>query len=116
MSQTDSDPLAPRAIDVQFEDISQLPVHYVNLVNVSIAQDAFFFTLGVVFPPTIRTPDDLAQINTLNGTPLFRCAVTPVVMEQLVNLLQNQLTLYKQSVEQANALAEPHGKEDEGNA
>ena len=51
MSQSELKP-QPMSLNIKFADASNLPVSHVNAISVQSGTDEFFFTVGVVTPPS----------------------------------------------------------------
>ncbi|MBV9688417.1 MAG: hypothetical protein JO202_01780 [Ktedonobacteraceae bacterium] len=78
-----------KLVKASFEGDSELPVHYVNIVNVRAGVDEVFITLGTVIPPEITDIRDLESLDTIKAHPLFRFAMSKNVMKQMIDLMQN---------------------------
>lgn len=101
-----------KLIKTTFVDDSDLPIHYVNVVNVRAGLEDFFVILGTVMPPDIADINDLEDLDTLNAHPLFRFAVSRNVMKQILGVMQ---VVYDQQTRQLEMLraAQEEGQENE---
>lgn len=76
-----------RLIKPTFVGDSDLPIHYVNVVNVRAGQEEFYITLGTVVPPEVASIEDLDAIS-LEAHSLFRFAVSRNILKQIIDVLQ----------------------------
>jgi hypothetical protein len=90
-----------KPIKTTFISDADLPVHYVNIVNVRAGLEEFFITLGTVMPPEITDITDLEGIDSLNAHTLLRFAVSRSVMKQMLEVMQ---AIYDQQTSQLEML------------
>ena len=91
-----------KVFPIQFADTPDIPVYYVNSLNIRVGVEAFYLTLGTVMPPEVSSAEDFQALASLTAQPIFRCAIAPQVMNQIITLLTQQ---YTQWVANAEALA-----------
>lgn len=91
----------PKIVKANFVGEKDLPIHYVNFVNVRSGQEEFFITLGTATPPDITDIKDLDEIDNINVLSLFRFAVSRSVMKQIIEVMQ---TVYDQQTKQLEML------------
>jgi hypothetical protein len=82
---------------IKFDEISHLPVHYVNAVNIQTGSSEFFFTLGTAIPPIIEGPIDLEGMDSINVHPLFRFAMSPIAFQQFMDGMRQQYELMEEA-------------------
>jgi aromatic ring-opening dioxygenase LigB subunit len=64
-----------------------LPTYYVNMVNVRTSLEDFFLTFGTVVPT--HYVEDPEELDNLKVRPLFRCAMSRSVAQDLIKILTN---------------------------
>ncbi|SRR5258708_13934444 len=99
-----------KQVRATFVGDDNLPTHYVNIVNVHAGLEEFFLTLGTVVPLEIADSQDLEGIDSLNGHPLFRCAVSRSVMKQVIDLMT---ALYESQTKQIEQFQASQRKDEE---
>jgi hypothetical protein len=79
------------AFTIVLPDAPELPLLHVNALNLRYSLDEFFFTLGVVLPPEVRTYEDVERVGTtLTAQPVFRFALSRETMAKFLELMNNQ--------------------------
>jgi len=77
--------------NIILRDAPELPLLHVNALNLRYSIDEFFFTLGVVLPPEIFSPEDIEKIGTtLTAQPVVRFALSRATMEKFLQLMATQ--------------------------
>lgn len=75
-------------------EAANLPVHYVNALNITVGPSEFFMTIGTVTPPEVKSLEDLQAIDQVTAQPVLRMAVSPLVMKQFIDLMAQQFEQY----------------------
>lgn len=104
-----------KLIRTTFVGDSELPVHYVNIVNVRSGVEEFFVTLGTAMPPEITDIKDLESIDTVKAQPLFRFAMSRQVMKDVIELMQRIYDQQTKQIEMMHTLQEKGGENDDEN-
>jgi hypothetical protein len=91
---------------------SELPVHYVNIVNVRGAVEEFFVTLGIAVPPEITDIKDLESIDTVKAQALFRFVMSRQVMKDVIELMQHIYDQQTLQIEMMHSVQEKGGEND----
>lgn len=110
MSQSEPKP-TPAMLNVRFTDASNLPIFHVNALSVLGTSDEFFFTLGVIHPPS---PEDIAtirEVGYVTAQPIYCFAISRDSMEKFLTLMADQ---YEQQTTLGNRLREHRTSEEEG--
>ncbi|GAC1631622.1 MAG: hypothetical protein NVS4B11_32000 [Ktedonobacteraceae bacterium] len=105
----------PKQLRAAFVKDSELPIHFVNAVNIRAGLEEFYVTLGTIVPLEITDINELEGLQTINANSLFRFAMTRTVMKQVLDLMQS---VYDQQTQQAEMLGATQKKEreDDGNS
>ena len=106
-----------KQFQIQFKDASQLPLHYVNAMNLRSSPEAFFFTIGATVPPEVKTPQDLEGIDTLSADPVFRFVVSYDVMPSFISLMTQQYEVQqriRKALEQQQQAAQDESSDGKG--
>jgi|SRR5450755_747798 hypothetical protein len=91
-----------------FVEESELPTHFVNVLNVRSGLEEFFLTIGTALPVEIEDIADLQNIDTIDARPVCRFAVTRTVMRQMIDLMES---VYDQQTEQINLFHQSQDQE-----
>ena len=100
----------PKQLKTLFVGDAELPMHFVNAVNVRAGLEEFYFTLGTTTPLEVSDLKELEQVEAINAQALFRFVVTRTVMKQIIDLMQ---TVYEAQVQQMSTLQISQEKERE---
>ncbi len=92
---------------------SELPVHYVNVVNVLGGGEEFFVTLGIAVPPEITDIKDLESIDTVKAHGLFRFAMSRQVMKDVIEVMQRMYDQQTKQIEMMRTLQEKGRENDD---
>ena len=105
----------PKQLRATFSEDSELPIYFVNAVNIRAGLEEFYFTLGTIAPLEVTDINELEGLQTINANSLFRFAVTRTVMKQVLDLMQS---VYDQQTQQVEMLvaAQKKESEDDGNS
>ncbi len=105
----------PKQLKAVFVKDSELPIHFVNAVNIRAGLEEFYFTLGTIEPLEITDINELEGLQTIDAHPIFRFAITRTIMKQVLDLMQS---VYEQQTQQATMLDATQKKEseDDGNS
>ena len=77
-----------------------LEARYINLATINFDRAAFYLTVSQFPPPTITSPDDARRIAEQGYVPaqvVGKFVLTPLMVEELLSILQTQLDSYRQS-------------------
>jgi hypothetical protein len=102
-----------KLIRATFIGDSELPVHYVNIVNVRGGSEEFFITLGTAMPPEIADIKDLESIDTVKVHAIFRFAMSRQVMKDVIELMQRIYDQQTKQIEMMQTLQEKGGEDDD---
>lgn len=95
----------PEEVDIQFDkpllvrliDAESLQAEYTNFIHVNFDRAAFQVIFSQFFQPLITAPDDatqLAERGYVPARPLARLVLSPLMMQQTIDILQRQLNAY----------------------
>jgi hypothetical protein len=99
-----------KKVNLEFATDSELPMLFVNTVNVRPGLDEFYLTFGTAVPLEVKNAEELESIDTIEARPYFRCAVTRTVMRQFIELMES---VYNQQSQQIDALNQSQEQEGE---
>jgi hypothetical protein len=102
-----------KVVKPTFEGESDLPVHYVNAVNVRSGVEEFFITLGTATPPEITDIKDLESLDTVKAHVLFRFAMSRHIMKDVIGLLQRLYDQQARQIEMTRIIQEKGGEDDD---
>lgn len=102
----------PKQLKTIFVGDTELPVHFVNAVNVRAGLEEFYFTLGTTTPLEITDIKELEDIETIAAHATFRFVVTRSVMRQIIEVMKS---VYDSQTQQLDALHAPQNKEQKDN-
>lgn len=95
----------------------ELPVHYVNIVNIRSGVEEFFVTPGIAVPPEISNATDLENINTVNAKALFRFVMSRHVMKDVIELMQRLYDEQTRQIKMISSFQESEkGGDNDGNS
>jgi hypothetical protein len=77
-----------KQLKARFVQKADIPTIFVNTINVSAGSEEFYITLGTALPIEVTSAEELSKIDTIDATPVFRCAVTRPVMRQIIDLME----------------------------
>jgi hypothetical protein len=112
MEEKESPSLQPKLVTPVFVGGEELPVHYVNAVNIRTGAVEFFVTLGTAMPPEITDIKDLESLDTIKAQPLFRFAMPREVMKNLIELMQRLYDEQARQIELIRTFQKEGGKDD----
>lgn len=92
--------LEQKQLRTRFVNETELPINFINVVNVRAGLEEFYLTLGAVSPVEIKDIEELKRLDVIDAQPFFRCAVTRTVMKQMIDLMEN---VYNQQTQQIDA-------------
>lgn len=90
-----------KQIKIEFAPDIDLPLLFVNSVNVRAGSEEFYLTFGAATPLEVESVEDLEGIDAIEARPYFRCAVTRSVMRQIIDLME---AVYSQQSQQIDTL------------
>ena|SRR2546426_1327791 len=73
---------AVKQIKATFTNDTDLPVQFVNVVNVLGGVEEFYVTVGQAVPPEVRDIDELDNLDNITARPLFRFVVPSSLSER----------------------------------
>jgi hypothetical protein len=76
-----------KQVKIEFAPNVELPVHFVNSINVRAGSEEFYLTFGAAVPLEVKNVEELESIDTIEVRPYFRCALTRSVMKQVIDLM-----------------------------
>jgi hypothetical protein len=97
-----------KQIKIEFASDVELPVHFVNSVNVRFGAEEFYLTFGTAMPLEVKSVEDLEDIDAIEARPYFRCVVTRSVMRQAIDVME---AVYNQQSQQIDALHQSQEQE-----
>jgi hypothetical protein len=106
----------PKQLKTFFVGDAELPIHFVNAVNVRAGLEEFYFTLGTATPFEVSDLKELEDIEAINAHTLFRFAVTRTVMKQIIDLMQSAYDVQTQQINLLQAFQEKEHEDDNDNA
>jgi len=90
-----------------------LEARYINLATINFDRAAFYLTVSQFPPPTITSPEDARRIAEQGYVParvVGKFVLTPLMVEELLSILQTQMDSYRQTHLSSNT---PDAPEDE---
>ena len=99
-----------KQVKLEFATDAELPILFVNTVNVRPGLDEFYLTFGAAVPLEVKSVEELESIDTIEARPYFRCAVTRTVMRQFIDAMES---VYNQQSQQIDALHQSQERERE---
>ncbi len=90
----------PVPVEIRTIGADELEARYVNLATLGYDRAALYLTLSQFPPPTITGPEDAHRVSEQGFVPakaIARFALTPLMVEELITLFQNQLDNYNRS-------------------
>ena len=92
---------------------SELPIHYVNIVNVRGGVEEFFVTLATAMPPEITDIKDLESIDVVKAHAVFRFALSRPVMKEVIELMERIYDQQTKQIEMMRTLQEKSGENED---
>lgn len=86
-------------LGVRLVGLDDLPAQYVNLISINFDQYAFQLVFAQAMQPVVTAPSDVEEMQSRGYVPatvMARLVLTPVMMEQTIDLLMGQLDRYRQ--------------------
>lgn len=105
----------PKQLKTSFVGDAELPIHFVNVVNVRAGLEEFYFTLGTATPFEINDLKELENLEAINAQAIFRFAVTRSVMKQVIDLMQSVYDVQTQQIAMLQASQEKEYEDDNDN-
>jgi len=102
-------PVHQKVLKATFEGEPELPVHYVNVVQVRSGLEEFFLTLGTALPPEVNDIKDLESIDAVKVHSLFRFAMSRSVMKDVIDLMQRLYSEQTRQIEVIRSFQERDG-------
>lgn len=99
-----------KQIKIEFAPDIELPVLFVNSVNVRAGSEEFYLTFGTAMPLEVKSVEDLESIDSIEARPYFRCVVTRSVMRQVIDVME---AVYNQQSQQVDAIGQSQERERE---
>jgi hypothetical protein len=90
MSQQQSEETKSIQLTILMEDASDLPMPYVNAIEIRAGVAEFFITLGVAQPPSQAEIAAMTEAGTIPARPVARFAISYETMEQFLTLMASQ--------------------------
>lgn len=88
-------------LGVRLVGLEALPAQFVNMISTNFDQNAFQVVFAQAMQPLVTGPLDAEEIQERGYVPatvLARLVLTPLMMEQTVEILKAQLDRYRQAV------------------
>ena len=95
-----------KKVKLEFATDSELPILFVNTVNVRTGLDEFYLTFGTTVPLEVKNVEELESIDSIEARPYFRCVVTRTVMSQFIELMKSVYDQQSQQIDALNQLQE----------
>lgn len=86
------------ALPIRLIDLEGTEVRFVNNVHANFDQATFYLNFSQFLPPVVTGPDDARPLTEQAYVPasvVARFACTPLLVEQLIGLLQQQLDRFR---------------------
>lgn len=77
-------------LTILMKDASDLPMPYVNAIEIRAGVAEFFITLGVAQPPSQTEIVAMTEAGTIPAHPVARFAISYETMEQFLTLMASQ--------------------------
>ena len=104
-------PEGVRSITVQLDGLEEVTPQFANIVHANNDRQAFQLVFSQLMPPVILGPEDreaLFRQGAVSAKVVARIILTPLVLEQFIDVLRTQLGQYQESQEEPPAgAAEP---------
>lgn len=94
-----ADAAVPVELGVRLAGINDLPAQYVNLISINFDQAAFQVVFAQAMQPVVTVPADVEEVQSRGYVPatvMARLVLTPMMMEQTIEILRSQLDRYQQ--------------------
>ncbi len=97
-------PETVRSISVQLDGLDQVAPQFANLIHANNDRQVFQIVFSQLMPPLVLGPEDseaFLQRGSISATVVARVVLTPLVLEQFIDVLRTQLARYQESQEDA---------------
>ena len=99
-------PEGVRTITVDILGLEEVIPQFANIVHVNNDREVFQIVFSQLMPPMVLGPEDreeLTKRGTVQAKVVARVIVTPLILEQMIDVLRTQFGVYQKLQEQLSA-------------